>query len=133
MELAAQQRRSIHKHLGNFYTTENASWLIETPIKIPQNCLNKEMQCRKCLLSHRQLELLLECFCPDMMHEHHEIAFDLSRLQRGVFPLKFACEKRHPMAKQHANEDFGLDAYDFASDSVSALAESFGGWLCQGP
>ena len=121
IELAAQQRRSIHKHLGNFYTTENASWLIETPIKIPQNCLKKEMQYRKRLLSHRHLELLLECLCANMMHEHHEIAFDLSRLQRGVFPLKFACAKRHPQAKQHQHEDLGLDAYDFASDSVLLL------------
>ena len=44
MELAAQQRRMIHKELGNFYHGENSSWLIETKIKIEQNCLNNAIR-----------------------------------------------------------------------------------------
>ena len=28
------------------------------------------------------------------------------------------CAKRHPQAKQHQNEDLGLDEYEVASDSV---------------
>lgn len=118
MELAAQQRRMIHSHLGNFYTVEKSSWLIETSVKRSQNCLNKGMQYRKCLLSHRQLELLLETLSATMMTKHEEIAFDLRSLQRGVLPLKLTCAKRHELAKQHQNEDLGLDVYEFASDSV---------------
>ena len=118
MELAAQQRRMIHRDLGNFYTAENSSWLIETRIKTQQNCLNKEPQYRKCLLSHRQLELLLETLSETMMKEYEEIAFDLRSLQRGVLPPKLTCAKRHQQAKQHQNEDLGLDVYEFASDSV---------------
>ena len=95
MELAAQQRRMIHKELGNFYHGENSSWLIETKIKIDQNCLNNAMQYRKCLVSHRQLELLLETLSETMMDKHHEIAFDLSSLQRGVLPQMLTCAKRH--------------------------------------
>ena len=127
MELAAQQRRIIHKHLGNFYTADNGSWLIETQIKISQNCLNKEMQYRKCLLSNRHLELLLECLCATMMEEHQEIAFDLSRLQRGVFPLKFTCAKRHQQAKQHQHEGLGLDAYEFDRGSRPPHARRYHG------
>ena len=118
MELAAQQRRMIHRELGNFYTAENSSWLIETRIKTKQNCLNKDVQYRKCLLSHRQLELLLETLSKTMMKKHGEIAFDLRTLQRGVLPRQLTCAKRHAQAKQHQNEDFGLDEYDIASDSV---------------
>ena len=118
MELAAQQRRMIHRDLGNFYTVENSSWLIETRIKPQQNCMNKEMQYRKCLLSHRQLELLLETLSETMMKEYKEIAFDLRSLQREVLPSKLTCAKRHQQAKQHQNEDLGLDVYEFASDSV---------------
>ena len=118
MELAAQQRRMIHRDLGNFYTVENSSWLIETRIKTQQNCLNKDPQYRKCLLSHRQLELLLETLSETMMKEHEEIAFDLRSLQRGVLPPKLTCAKRHQQAKQHQNQDLGLDVYEFASDSV---------------
>ena len=33
MEMAAQQRRMIHRDLGNFCTVENSSWLIEARIK----------------------------------------------------------------------------------------------------
>ena len=108
MELAAQQRRMIHRDLGNFYTVENSSWLIETRIKPQQNCMNKEMQYRKCLLSHRQLELLLETLSETMMKEYKEIAFDLRSLQREVLPSKLTCAKRHQQAKQHQNEDFGV-------------------------
>ena len=118
MELAAQQRRMIQRDLGNFYTSENSSWLIETRIKTQQNCLNKDMQYRKCLLSHRQLELLLETLSETMMKKYEEIAFDLRTLQRGVLPRKLTCAKRHQQAKQHQNEDLGLDVYDIASDSV---------------
>ena len=113
-----QQRRTIHRDLGNFYTSENASWLIETQVKASQNCLNKDPQYRKCLLSHRQLELLLETLSTAMMLKHQEIAFDLDKLQRGAIPVKLICAKRHQQAKQHQNEDLGLDVYEFASDSV---------------
>ena len=118
MELAAQQRRMIHRDLGNFYTVEKSSWLIETRIKTQQNCLNKDPQYRKCLLSHRQLELLLETWGETMMKKYEEIAFDLRTLQRGVLPRKVTCAKRHQHAKQHQNEDLGLDVYEVASDSV---------------
>ena len=118
MELAAQQRRIIHRELGNFYTSENSSWLIETRSKTQQNCLNKDPQYRKCLLSHRQLELLLETLSETMMKKYEEIAFDLRTLQRGVLPRKVTCAKRHQHAKQHQNEDLGLDVYEVASDSV---------------
>ena len=119
MELAAQQRRMIHRDLdGNFDTSENSSWLIETRIKTKQNCLNKDMQYRKCLLSHRQLELLLETLSKTMMKKYEEIAFDLRTLQRGVLPRQLTCAKRHQQAKQHQNEDLGLDVYEVASDSV---------------
>ena len=52
------------------------------------------------------------------MKEHEEIAFDLRSLQRGVLPPKLTCAKRHQQAKQHQNQDLGLDVYEFASDSV---------------
>ena len=71
----------IHTDLGNFYTVEKSSWLIETRIKTQQNCLNNYMQYRKCLLSHRQLELLVETLSETMMNEYKEIAFDLRGLQ----------------------------------------------------
>ena len=118
MELAAQQRKTIHKELGNFYHGENSSWLIETKIKIDQNCLNNAMQYRKCLVSHRQLELLLETLSETMMDKHHEIAFDLSSLHRGVLPQMLTCAKRHVRAKQHQKQNFGLDQYEVPSDSV---------------
>ena len=118
MQLAAKQRKMIHRDLGNFYNSENASWLIETQVKTTQNCLNKDPQYRKCLLSHRQLELLLETLSASMMEKHQEIAFDMSRLQRGALPLKLTCAKRHQQAKQHQNEDLGLDEYELTSDSV---------------
>ena len=135
MEMAAQQRRMIHRDLGNFCTVENSSWLIETRIKKTQNCLNKDMQYRKCLLSHRQLELLLETLSATKMQEHEEIAFDLGRLQHGVLPLKLTCAKRHQQAKQHQNEDLGVDVYECASDSillVKALEVGYVGDLDKG-
>ena len=125
----------IHRDLGNFCTVENSSWLIETRIKKTQNCLNKDMQYRKCLLSHRQLELLLETLSATKMQEHEEIAFDLGRLQHGVLPLKLTCAKRHQQAKQHQNEDLGVDVYECASDSillVKALEVGYVGDLDKG-
>ena len=118
MELAAKQRRMIHGHLGKLYNSENKWWLTETQVKISQNCLNKYTQYRKCLLSHRQLELLVETLSTTTMEKHQEIAFDLGVLQRGAIPLKFTCAKRHQHARQHQDEDLGLDAYEVAYDSV---------------
>eukprot|EP00438_Fugacium_kawagutii_P029411 Skav223392 [mRNA] locus=scaffold2634:513560:514351:+ [translate_table: standard] len=118
MELAAQQRRWIHNQLGSFVTQDKTHWLIETNTKRSQNCLNKEMQYRKCLVSHRMLELLLETLSATVMKRYGELAFDLSRMKGVGLPKEFVCAKRHEMAKQHQNEDLGLDSYEVFSDSV---------------
>ena len=60
----------------------------------------------------------METLSEAIMNEYREIAFDLRSLQRGVLPLKLICAKRHPQAKQHQNEDLGLDENRVASDSV---------------
>ena len=118
MELAAQQRRNIHRDLGSFYTSEQSSWLIETATKAEQNCLSQYPQYRKCLLTHRQLELLLETLSKTLMEKHGEIAFDLRSLQPGDLPSQLPCARRHEQAKQHRNQNLGLDVYDVASESV---------------
>ncbi len=122
MGLAARQRRDIQVQLGKFQTKEGTSWIIQTQVKATQNCLNKEMQFRKCLLSHRQLELLLENLSATEMQTHREIAFDLRGLPRGLFPSSLTCAVRHPrQAKQHQNENFGEEPYDLDDARVLLL------------
>ena len=119
MGLAAAQRGEMHTQFGRLRTAEG-SWLVETvPNKPHQNCLNKDVLYWKCLLSHHQLELMLEVLSESKMIEHGEIAFDLAQLPDGSLLQQLTCAKRsHHQAKQHQNDDLGFDTYVVPTGSV---------------
>ena len=122
MALAAAQRREMHTEFGRLRAREG-SWLVETvPNKPHQNCLNNYMMYRKCLLSHHQLELMLEALSESKMTEHKEIAVDLAQLPDGSLPQQLKCANRSPhQAKQYQNDNLGLDTYEIPPGSVLLL------------
>ena len=90
----------------------------------PSQPLASALQQQKCcLVTHQQLELVLEALSESKMKEHKEIALDLAQLPRGSFPEKLTSAKRAPyQAKQYSNENLGFDRYEVPPGSVLLLS-----------
>ena len=116
LALAAQQRRIIQNHLGAFRTQSHGDWLIATNICAQQNRLNKEGLYHKCLVTHQQLEVMLEALSATEMKECKEIAIDLRQLAPGSFPVELPCLKRQDKRRQM--QDQGMDTYKVSAESV---------------
>ena len=119
MGLAVAQRQEMHMEFDRLCTHEGP-WLVETvPNKPYQNCLRDYSAYRKCLLSHYQLELLLQGLSASKMKKHGEIAFDLTQLQDGNLLAQLQCARRSPtQAKQCYNTYLGMDEYGISPGSV---------------
>ena len=94
MGLAVAQRQEMHKEFDRLCTHEGPCLVETVPNKPYQNCLRDYPSYRKCLLSHYQLELLLELLGASKMKKHGEIAFDLAQLQDGNLLAQLECAFR---------------------------------------
>ena len=103
--------------------------LVETvPNKPRQNCLLNYASYRKCLLSHYQLELLLEGLSASKMKKHGEIA----QLQDGILPAQLACAKRSSSQAKHCHNCYlGMDVYGILPGSVVLMKALELGYVCE--
>eukprot|EP00435_Cladocopium_sp_Y103_P066037 s412_g28.t1 len=116
--VATQQCREIQKAFGGLRTNE-CMWVKEVDCPSFANCLKDDLSFWKLLLTHRQLEELLESTDLDRTRENKTLSVNLRWLAAGLLPPSVPCAKRNAVkAKQHASVDYGMDTYDLSYGST---------------
>ena len=104
-----------------------ASWMIETTSRhATQNFMRHHPKFRKCLVSHGQLEFLLEALSGDKMEKNCEVALDLKSCRQTVGQGRSLLWQHPGQTKQYAFQDIGREEYVLKTDVVLVKAFEIG-------